>query len=519
MATAEFGETTRDLNVGQIGSAVAAVTPDKTALTDGTTTLTFGELDRRVSSLTSGLLALGINKGDVVSAYLPNCIAYVIVVLGVARAGAVFSPINPRLTATEVTGILSLARPRAIFTMNECTDLVCQAIERASADDTQMVPIDMNRHDGGVPFNELCTTPHASLPVVSADDYFSLMFTSGTTGQPKGVLATHRARMVWLHKAIGVYGLCQEDVYLGVMPQVHSAGLTFTLMHLHVGGRVHIQRDFDPAEYLALIGQEQVTSSLVVPTVLVMVLEALEQARNQNLGSLRRLVTCGSPLQPTTKEGVLNRITPNLFDYYGSTESNSMTVLGPDDQRRKPNSVGPPFEGVEIRITSEQGEIMPTGEVGEVRCLNPSVMSRYLHDDNATAAAFTDGWFHTGDLGYVDADGYLYLVGRSKEVIISGGVNIHPAEVEQVLMSHFAVLDCAIIGLPDMKWGQIVTACIIPRKGAQIDLPSLQAHCAIQLADYKKPRRLVKLDEIPRNVGGKTLRMKLVENVLNASPE
>tara|TARA_Y100001934_G_scaffold275670_1_gene370697 strand:+ start:65 stop:1624 length:1560 start_codon:yes stop_codon:yes gene_type:complete len=519
VVTAELKEAAGELCVGQIGSAVAATTPDKPALTDGDTTLTFGDLNGRVSSLASGLLALGINKGDVVSAYLPNCIAYIIVVLGVARAGAVFSPINPRLKEAEVASILSLARSRAIFTTNDRKTLVHRAVERGGINRPEMVTIDPGQNDGGPTFGELCSTPHVVLPDVSADDYFSLMFTSGTTGQPKGVLATHRARMVWLHKAIDVYGLSQEDVYLGVMPQVHSAGLTFTLMHLHVGGRVHIQRDFDPAEYLALIGRERVTSSLVVPTVLVMVLEALDQGGNQDLQSLRRLVTCGSPLQITTKEGVLDRITPNLFDYYGSTESNSMTVLGPDDQRRKPNSVGPPFEGVEIRITGEDGETMPEGEVGEIWCLNPSVMSRYLDDDDATAAAFTDGWFHTGDLGHVDSDGYLYLVGRSKEIIISGGVNIHPAEVEQVLMSHPAVLDCAIIGLPDTKWGQIVTACVIPRRGANIGLPELQAHCATELADYKKPRRLEILDSIPRNVGGKTLRTELANSLLEAISE
>ena len=324
--------------------------------------------------------------------------------------------------------------------------------------------------------------------------------------------------MAWIHKAIDVYGLGPEDTYLGVMPQVHSAGLTFTLMHLCVGGRVRIQRDFDPAEYLSLVAGERVTSSLVVPTVLVMVLDELERGSvPPKLDSLSRLVTCGSPLQPAIKEKVLERVTPRLFDYYGSTESNSMTVLEPADQRRKPASVGRPFAGVEIRIVGENGAALPAGEVGEILCLNPSVMREYLDDPEATKAAFTDGWFHTGDLGYLDEDGYLHLVGRLKEIVISGGVNIHPAEIERVLMSHPAVLDCAVVGLPDAKWGQIVVACVVPRRGERPDLAELQSHCARELADYKKPRRLEVVATIPRNASGKTVRAELAASLLEAA--
>ena len=509
-----------DLCVGRIGAAIARARPDKVALTDGTSTVTFGDLDRRVNGLAAGLIGLGVCKGDVVSAYLPNCIAYVIVVLAVARAGAIFSPINPRLKDGEIAGILPLARPRVIFTAIDNKGTVEKAVSRTTIAHPQIISIELGPDHDESTFNQLCTSPAVPLPEVSADDYFSLMFTSGTTGRPKGALSTHRARMVWLYKAIDVYGLSAEDVYLGVMPQVHSAGLTFTLMHLHVGGRVHVQRTFDPAEFLALIASQGVTSSLVVPTVLVMLLEEMERSNTaRDLKSLRRLVTCGSPLQATTKKQVLERITPQLFDYYGSTESNSMTVLGPGDQARKPSSVGPPFAGVQIRITGDDGTPLPTGEVGEIWCHNPSVMEKYVDDAGATAEAFTDGWFHTGDLGYLDADGYLYLVGRLKEIIISGGVNIHPAEIEQVLMSHPAVLDCAVVGLPDPKWGQIVTACVIPRQGAELDLSEIQSHCASELADYKKPRRLEILTAIPRNVGGKTVRAELANALLETASE
>ena len=195
-----------------------------------------------------------------------------------------------------------------------------------------------------------------------------------------------------------------------------------------------------------------------------------------------------------------------------------MTVLEPADQRRKPTSVGRPFAGVEIRIAGEDGAAPPAGEVGEILCLNPSVMREYLDDPEATKAAFTeDGWFHTGDLGYLDEDGYLHLVGRLKEIVISGGVNIHPAEIEQTLMSHPAVLDCAVVGLPDAKWGQIVAACVVPRGKERPDLAELQSHCARELADYKKPRRLEVVATIPRNASGKTVRAELAASLLEAA--
>ena len=516
--TAERPRGDEELLVGQIGAAAARDAPERIALTDGGVSLTFGDLDRRADGFAAALARLGVRKGDVVSAYLPNCVAYVVVVLATARAGGVFSPVNPRLKEGEIAGLLALARPRGLVTTADRADTIERAVDRAGIDRPGIVAIDPSGDTSDAAFERTREPAPGALPDVAPDDDFGLMFTSGTTGQPKGALSTHRARMTWIHKAIDVYGLGPEDTYLGVMPQAHSAGLTFTLMHLCVGGRVHIQRAFDPAGYVDLVAGERVTSSLVVPTVLVMVLDELERRRvPPRLDGLSRLVTCGAPLQPALKERVLERVTPRLFDYYGSTESNSMTVLEPADQRRKPTSVGRPFAGVEVRIAGEDGGALPTGEVGEILCLNPSVMREYLDDPEATKAAFTDGWFHTGDLGRLDEDGYLHLVGRLKEIVISGGVNIHPAEVEQVLMSHPAVLDCAVVGLPDAKWGQIVTACVVPHRGARPDLAELQSHCARELADFKKPRRLEVMAAIPRNASGKTVRAELAASLREAA--
>jgi acyl-CoA synthetase (AMP-forming)/AMP-acid ligase II len=349
---------------------------------------------------------------------------------------------------------------------------------------------------------------------VDEDDFFSLMFTSGTTGEPKGALATHRARMLWVLNATIQYGLDEQDLYLGTMPQVHSAGLTFTLMHLYAGATVRILPQFDAGEFIAIVEHERITSALTVPTMLTMIVEALDHApARPALASLKRLVTCGSPLPLATKRRVIEAITPELYDYYGSTESNSMTVLRPSDQLRKPASVGQAFRNVEVMIADVDGEACAPDVVGEVWCSNPSVFSAYRDRPDDTERAFTGRWYHTGDLGFLDADGFLHLVGRKSDVVISGGVNIYPAEIEQVLMLHPSILDAAVVGVPDAKWGQSVKAYVVVRAGAALDLATVQRHCAAHLADYKKPRSIEFRPALPKNAGGKTIKSALTEPI------
>jgi long-chain acyl-CoA synthetase len=498
-----------ELTVGAVPRHFARLEPAKRALYDGARSLTYGELDAAADRLAGGLLRDGIRRGDVVCAYLPNCIDYVIVVLGVARAGAIFSPINPRFKRFEVEAILALARPRVVFTTLAQRELVRSA---APGHVPRVVAVD--GHDGDDALPALLAGDARTLPDIGDDDCFSLMFTSGTTGRPKGALATHRARMLWVLNAAIEYGLGQRDVYLGTMPQVHSAGLTFTLMHLYAGATVRLMPHFDPAEFLAIVEREAITSALTVPTMLTMIVEALAKTgARRTPRSLARLVTCGSPLPLATKRRVLETITPQLYDYYGSTESNSMTVLRPVDQLRKPDSVGQAFRNVEIRIAGADGESCAPGVVGEVWCANPSIFTGYRDAPGDTERAFTGRWYHTGDLGYLDAEGFLHLVGRRTDVVISGGVNIYPAEVEQVLMLHPAILDAAVVGVADATWGQAVKAYLVVRDGAALDLAEVQRHCEAHLADYKKPRSVEFRDALPKNAGGKTIKSALTEPI------
>lgn len=505
------GARLTDLHVGRIGRYMAQTNGDRIALDDGDTRLTYAELDRQVDSVAAALRKLGVRHGDVVCAYLPNCIEYVLTVLGVARAGGIFSPLNPRFRSGELIPILQQARPRVVIVDAERLDPLEDAMT-SLGQDSRIVLCDGPSGGEILCWSDLShELPEGDAPG-DETGHFSLLFTSGTTGIPKGALATHRARMIWVLHGCILYGLSDRDIYVGTMPLVHSAGLSFTMMHLYVGGRIHIMRNFSPEAYLDLVERERVTSSLVVPTMLTMILDKMRQEnRPRDLSSLERLVTCGSPLQQATKTQVLNQITPHLYDYYGSTESNSMSVLKPQDQRLKPKSVGQPFINVEIRIADDEGNTLPALTQGEVCCRNPSLMSGYLDNPEATQAAFFDGWFRTGDVGYLDEEGYLYLIGRKGDIIISGGMNIYPAEIENALISHPDIVDCAVVGAPHPKWGQCVAAFVVPRDGRELDLETVQAHCARLLADFKKPRILKLLETIPKNAGGKTVKSQLPE--------
>jgi len=511
-ASAAFAD---DLTVARVGAHAAHTMPGRCALDDGRRRLTYAELDARVEAIGTALCEAGVGRDDVVCVYLPNCIEYVIVVLAVARAGAIFSPLNPRFKPYELGTLLGDARPRVLFTMSERRVAIEDALAQAGVERPVIVVIDATEgYDPGmIAFEEWLGRPAQPRPVVRESQFFSLMFTSGTTGRPKGALGTHRARMLWVLNAAIQYGLDEDDRYLGVMPLVHSAGLTFALMHLYVGATVRILDPFDAAMFLDVVAREQVSSVLAVPTMLTMVLDALDrEGQHHDLSSLARVVTCGSPLAPSTRRAVIERLSAQLYDYYGSTESNSMTVLKPRDQLRKLGSVGQPFTNVELMIAGPNGIALPAGSIGEVWCSNPSAMTCYRDRPADTAAAFTGRWFRTGDLGYLDDEGYLFLNGRVSDVIISGGINVYPAEIEQVLMLHPAVLDCAIVGMPDLKWGESVKAFVVARPGTSIDLAELQRHCAAHLADYKKPRALEIVSEIPKNAGGKSMKSLLVES-------
>jgi len=497
------------LTVGRVTRDPARRLPDRIALADERTRLSFAELDRQVDAVASWLRGAGVGRGDTVATRLPNGVEPLVVALGAARAGATIAPLNPRLRIGELGALLAQARPAAMFVAAGEACAVRGALAAAGTAGAALVTVDGGAA-GCVSYEHCLATARAELPEVAEDDPFSLLFTSGTTGAPKGAVGSHRARMMWVLNAAIEYGLGGDDLYLSAMPLVHSAGLTVALMHLYVGASVRVMRRFDAPALLAAIEREQVTSLLAVPTMLAAVVETLDgPGPHPSTASLRRVLSCGAPLSPALRRRVIEQVSDRLWDYYGATESPSMTVLRPEDQLRKPASVGRAFRHVDLRIAGPGGAACGPEEVGEVWCAGPSVMTGYLDRPDDTAARFDGRWYRTGDLGWLDDEGFLHLAGRTDDVIVSGGVNIHPAEIEQALMTHPDVLEAAVAGRPDERWGQVVCAFVVPRGDAMPGLERLQAHVSAQLADYKKPRRLVRVESLPKNLAGKTLRRLL----------
>jgi acyl-CoA synthetase (AMP-forming)/AMP-acid ligase II len=510
MQAPELNFSNADLVVGNVPNYYAQLEPNKIALYDEKKSITYAELNNQVEILASALIGLGLKSGDIVCAYLPNCIEYVLVVLSVARAGAIFSPINPRYKSVEISEILQQAKPNIIFSNIDQAKNIKEVFSSWADKKPLIIEIDGQNTDGNVSLEKLLAVDKIKIPACNENQFFSLMFTSGTTGKPKGALATHKARMIWVMNAAIQYGLNSQDIYLGTMPQVHSAGLTFTLMHLYVGATVRIMPHFDADQFIKIVEAEGITSSLTVPTILTMLVEELEKNKQDLMSTkLKRVVTCGSPLPMNTKMRVLDKVSKQLFDYYGSTESNSISVLRPEDQLKKPESVGQAFRGVRLKIMDLSATECTVGEVGEVWCINPSAMTEYLNRPKETKAAFTDRWYHTGDYGFLDEEGYLHLTGRLNDVIISGGINIYPAEIEQVLMNHPNILDAAVVGIDDPKWGQAIKAYLVTRGNVNIEVAEIQAFCEKQIAAFKKPRYVEFREFLPKNAGGKTVKAAL----------
>lgn len=497
--------------------------PHRPAVWCGDRLLTYAALDRAVDRFVAVLDANGLQRGDRVAVLLHNCPEYLMVTAAAARMGLVMVPVNFRLAPPEIAYILCDCKAsRVIFSLPYRENLAaalaegvplrrrdCLLVGGGGADGWGACPVaaaagDQTGSPPGVPEGS-ASRPDADL---AWDDDFLIIYTSGTTGRPKGAVLTHGSRMLWILGLGLEYEIRRSDVFLAVMPWHHSAGITFAMAHLHAGATVVIHERFSPEAVWDAVARHGVTTGLFVPTMLYRLLERPGQP-----GSLRTVISCGSTLPVPVKQQVIETWKVRLYEYYGATESPNVSTLRPEDQLRKPGSVGQPFYNVEVRIVDEQGRDLPPGTVGEIWVRNPSLMRGYYCRPEETAAAIKDGWYATGDLGYLDEERFLYLAGRKKEVIISGGSNIYPAEVEAALAEHPAVGDIAVIGMPDPEWGEVPLAVVVLREGHRATAEELIAFCRTRLAGYKRPRRVVFAPELPRNAAGKVIRRLLAERL------
>jgi len=457
----------------------------------------------------------GIGKGDRVAVYAYNSHYYPISMLGLAKIGAIQVPINYMLNAEEIAYIINHSGSRLFIV----EDSLYPVIARTQAEFTTVEQWGfISLGDSLVPagffdlIEEMKTLPTDEPQVeVSAEDIVQIPYTSGTESKPKGAMLSHRALMSQYHSCIFDGQYETHDVSLHALPLFHCAQLhCFLMPYLYVGATNVIMHRADALEMIRCIEKYQITHMFAPHTVWIGILNHPE-FKNHNHGSLKK-AAYGASIMPVeiikqlsvTFRGLM------LWNYYGQTEMGPVaTILKPEDQLLKPGSAGKPVLNVETRLMDDAGAFVPQGTVGEIVHRSGHVMSGYLNDPEKTQEAFAFGWFHSGDLGRFDEDGYLYVVDRKKDMIKTGGENVASREVEEVLYQYPGIEEVAVIGLPDPKWIEIVAAVIVPKKGVTLVEKEIIAFCKEHLAGFKCPKKIVITDKLPKNPSGKILKREL----------
>ncbi|HEY1267309.1 MAG TPA: AMP-binding protein [Candidatus Binatia bacterium] len=476
----------------------------KPAVRDAARVLTYRELNERVNRLAHGLLAAGLRKGAAAALLVGNRIEHLEILFALAKIGVVAIPLDVKWRALEIGSTLSFLEPDAVFLDEDCRGEFEAARKERELDRVQPFIV------GTKSFEALLenSSPDEPGAAVAEDDPFVVMITSGTTGFPKGCITSHRTYVFHCINNAIEKGLGAHDVALLSSPIYFSHGRSFTIATLYFGGTVIIHSRFDPLQVLQTVEREKITYLGTVPTMCERLLQ-VPGVETFDTSSIRCLSITGGKVHPPVLEKLRQTITPNIYRTYAATDCGQMAISKPADIATKPASAGRPVWCTELRIVDEGEKPVALGEVGEILTNSPLATQGYYKNTAATEASFRDGWFHTGDLGYFDEDGYLYVVGRKKDMVKSGGISVYPLEIETVLYHHPEVLEAAVIGLPDPEWGEAVTAVIVPRSGAVLDGNEVIQFCKERLASYKVPKAVQIVDTLPHTDLGKVAKERL----------
>jgi long-chain acyl-CoA synthetase len=479
--------------------------PDHPAVIAGAGSFTFSELDSRASRLVRLFREFSLAAGDVIALLAKSEAEYFEIHVAAIRAGLVLLPLNFRLALPELEYIIDDSRPKLLFCGEEF-------VETAAA-----LEVD-RQYSLGAEYDALIASVE---PVedkhwlISADAPWVILYTSGTTGRPKGTIISNRALFARIHCNLHEYQLTAEDRFLMCL-QLFHIGSVNCLSHLYIGSTIVIIKDFDPLRVLELLPRHRISVALLVPTMINTIVN-LPEVETANFSSLRLMVYGGSPIPPVTLSRAVGLMGCGFLQTYGMTETNAITFLRPRDHDpvNKPHrlaSAGTVGLGMEARVVDELDRDVGAGERGEIVCRGPCLMDQYLNLPEATEEAMLGGWMHTGDVGYFDEEGYLYVTDRKKDMIVSGGENVYPREVEDVLFEHPDILEAAVIGIPDEKWGERVHAVLVLRPGVTADTDGLIAFVRARLAGYKVPKTMELVAELPKNAAGKVAKNELRES-------
>jgi acyl-CoA synthetase (AMP-forming)/AMP-acid ligase II len=485
-------------------------TPDKPLAIFGAETITYAQMEARAVAVAGGLHERGIAPGDVVGLLSYNSIDFLTTIFAANHLGAIAMPINWRLAAPEVQFILDHSRARAFVCDGELVDLGNEATKDAPNDLVRIVV--GPTVDGWTSFDAVANgdarPPRAR---TAGDDIHRLMYTSGTTGRPKGVMITH-ANLAWKNFAhVTEFGFTSDDIGLACGPLYHVGALDLvTTTMIAVGATTIVHRVFDAQQVVDDIERLGITTMWTAPAMVRAILD-VPGVDQRDLSSVRVIIAGGEKMPIPFIERLRTTFPSAWFaDAYGLTETVSGdTFLDREHTITKLGSVGRPCQYLDLDIWDEDGRSLPPSEPGEIVLRGPKVFKGYWRDEDATAKAFAGGWFHTGDIGVQDAEGYVYIVDRLKDMIVSGGENIASSEVERVLYEHDAVVEVAVVGRPDDRWGEVPVAFVVRYEGATTSEDELIAHCRTQLAKFKVPKDITFIDALPRNPSGKVLKREL----------
>lgn len=487
-------------------AAHARLRPQAPAIIDRSAgvTISYGALQTRILRRAAALRCLGVQQGDRVAVLSANCVEMLEVLFACARVGSVFAPLNFRLTAEEQAAILRDCAPSIVF--EEPGRVAPTPVRRLNL----MQPVDDEAAD-----QVYALTEEAAQPLPTPDLPLMILYTGGTTGVPKGALLTQSTVQHNAWNTIAGWGLSPQDIAPVFTPFFHTGGLNVLLTPLLcLGGCVVLPAtpNFDPGEALALIEETRATQVFMVPTMYTMLVEH-PRFDAHRLRSVQGFISGGAPCPRSLFEAYWSRGLA-LRQGYGLTEAGPNTFgCSLEEAQRRPGTVGTPLPHVQLRLVREDGCDVAPGEVGEVVIAGPHVMPGYYQRPRETAEAIREGWLYTGDLAVCDADGYYTICGRRKEMFISGGENVFPAEVEEALASHPAVAEVAVVGVPHERWGEVGHAWVVLREGHEADAAILLEHCRARVARYKAPHAFHRVEALPKSAAGKVLKRMLAEGV------
>lgn len=511
------------LNLGQMIKMNEKKFPNHISLKDKDRGFTYTDLNRRVNKLSNSLLSLGLKKGDKFAVLLENSIEIVEAYLAAAKTGLIVVPVHFRFVGKEIENVIEDSDAEAIIVHNEFTPTVDEIKSNLRNIQENRFIVVGKKVKGYTEYEDFISASSDNEPEfnVECSDPWIILYTSGTTGKPKGVVRSHESYIAFFLINAVDFGFNEHDVCLNVMPLYHVNSTFYTFLFLYLGGTayIHPARHFRADEILEIIEKEKITFISLIPTHYNLILNASDEAKKRDVSSIRKLLCSSAPVTKSMKRAIMEFFPGvDLYEAYGSTEAGLVTLLKPEDQLKKLGSIGYEAVGTDfIKLLDEEGKEVGIGEIGELYSRGPMMFDEYYKLPEKTTSSFRGEWFSAGDMAKRDEDGFYYIIDRKDNMIITGGEHVYPSEVQEIISSHPKVFDCAIIGITHAKWGEQVTAVVVPKDKSKINEKILIDYCRDKMSGYKRPKQVIfiKDEEMPRTPTGKILHRALRERYNN----